>query len=550
MANIEMTKIADEFFAKNNYSQAEKIYAKILEETPNDVHALENLSVIYFNQNKISQAEGLLEIALKLGYNLKTLKILAAVKDKLYKFYDAIVMYEQIIELEPNEFLYDILQRLYDKVELYDHELKTAKERVEKYESDESYLKLFHTYMKLGRIQELSDLRDELLEKYPNKAYIYDLSALYKEIIDEDLDSAEKLYEKATKMGMKNAFYDLAVCYRKNYKYEEAEKACRKILKTYPDKTSLYYTYASIFFTEKKMNKGYKYYIQRANVKEYSYLKNPWNGTSDKSKEILVVAEQGLGDCIMFARYFKFLSEKFKTVKILVPDTMVDLFSINFEQVKNSNIEILPLSKIYETKYDTYVLMMNLPYYLKISFQNIPSPNAYLDCKGLKYDYFKNKYFNNDKIKIGLCWRAKGEGIRVALQRTIDINYYLQNLFDIEGVEYYSVQKEDIFNVKDKFPQIIDLSEDLDNFEDTAAAIKNMDLVISIDSAPAHLAGALGIPTFLLLPFCPEWRWFQNDKKTEWYSSVEIFKQKHGQNWSSATEPLIERVKQFVLEKR
>jgi len=550
MNNAEMINIAEELIKKNNFNQAENIYLKILEANPGDAYALSKLGLINIYKSDFKNAENFLELALKIGHDLETLKKLAFVKERLFQYYDAIVMYEQIIELEPNEAYYDIVQNLYNKVELYDNEIEIAKKRVEQYGSVDAYTRLFNLYISIGRAEELKELKSEIEKKFPNKAFVYDLFGIYEEFIEEDLDAAETFYNKSIKMGLKNAAYDLAVCYRKHHKYLEAEKCCRKILKDYPDQESILYTYASIFFTEKRMHQGYKYYLQRGKLPQHKNLKNPWDGKAHPKDILLVMAEQGYGDSLMMARYFQFLTDKFETVKVAVPETLVDLFSTNFEQIKNSNIEIMPSSDVYSTVYNWSVLMMDLPYRLNMTFHNIPESKGYLSCSELKYDYFKNKYFENKKLKVGLCWRAKGEGFRVALQRTIDINYYLKDLFDIENVEYYSLQKDDIFDVKNNFPQIVDLSGDLDSFEDTAAALKNLDLFISIDSAPAHLAGALGVKTLLLLPFCPEWRWFDNDKKTEWYSNMEIFKQKVGENWSSATIPLIERVKEIAEKKR
>src|SRR5574344_291411 len=151
MANAEMIKIADEFFALKNFSQAEKIYVKILEESPNDVHILINLGLIYFEQHKFHLAEKFLELALSLGHDLQTLKILAHVKQILCKYYDSIVMYEQVIELEPQEFFYDQIQKLYENIELFDKEIEFAKKRVELFHSEASYMKLFTTYIKTGR---------------------------------------------------------------------------------------------------------------------------------------------------------------------------------------------------------------------------------------------------------------------------------------------------------------------------------------------------------------------------------------------------------------
>ena len=85
---------------------------------------------------------------------------------------------------------------------------------------------------------------------------------------------------------------------------------------------------------------------------------------------------------------------------------------------------------------------------------------------------------------------------------------------------------------------MVDIGTKFDTFDDTASAMKNLDLLITVDTANAHLAGALGVNTIMLIPYCSDWRWFDNTEKTEWYDSVKIVKQQNGQTW----EPEIQKV--------
>ena len=86
------------------------------------------------------------------------------------------------------------------------------------------------------------------------------------------------------------------------------------------------------------------------------------------------------------------------------------------------------------------------------------------------------------------------------------------------------------------YSSLIDLGSTFKDFSDTAAALKNLDLMITVDTSVAHLAGALGVKTILILPYCPDWRWFDNDEKTEWYDSIKIFKQSPDESWESVFE--------------
>src|SRR5574344_212496 len=201
MVNQDMLKIADNFFAKGNFLRAEKIYLKLVEQEPENVNILVKLARIYIYQNNYKKANTFLKVALELGHDLEVLKLLAYVKFYLFEYYDAIVMYEQIIELEPSEEYYENLQILYSKVELPEKEAEISLKRVEKYHSEASYRYLFHSYLSIGRIEDLNDLKETLIKKYSNKGFTYDLLGLYEEIINENLEKAEELYKKNMKIN-------------------------------------------------------------------------------------------------------------------------------------------------------------------------------------------------------------------------------------------------------------------------------------------------------------------------------------------------------------
>ena len=116
------------------------------------------------------------------------------------------------------------------------------------------------------------------------------------------------------------------------------------------------------------------------------------------------------------------------------------------------------------------------------------------------------------------------------INRTINIKLF-EPIINLENIQLYSFQVCDTLNGNEKYPQMINLAKDFQNFEDTAKALKAMDLVITVDTSVAHLAGALGIKTYLLLPYTSDWRWFGEKKSTSWYKSVEIFKQTDPISW-------------------
>jgi hypothetical protein len=229
---------------------------------------------------------------------------------------------------------------------------------------------------------------------------------------------------------------------------------------------------------------------------------------------------------------------------VLTRYNCIDIFKRSYIY---ENVEFYDdISKIGE--YNKYVLSSDLPYYLDIDFDNIPYKDGYLEFNKEKYEYYKEKYFKTNKLKVGLCWRAGGIGMRAAINRTINIDYF-KKILGIDDIQFYSIQLDDIFNACEKYPQIIDLKEDIKTFDDTASMLKNMDLLITADTSVLHLAGALAVKTYLLIPYCSDWRWFENDKKTEWYSSVEIFKQQERQDWFVEVDDINNKLLELIKNK-
>ena len=135
--------------------------------------------------------------------------------------------------------------------------------------------------------------------------------------------------------------------------------------------------------------------------------------------------------------------------------------------------------------------------------------------------------------KIGLFWQGNK---RVFKNRSIPFDEIKKLLS--EPYKFYSFQIDN----SEKHDNLINLSDYINDYSDTASLLKQIDLLITIDSSIAHMAGALGVKTFLLLPYTPEWRWYNDDKKTRWYDSITIFKQTKIGNWAS----VIERVKNAI----
>ena len=526
----ELEKLANQFYEEGNWFEAEKLYMRILASDNQNTLAMYRLAFINVGKLDYGMAEMLLDAALRIKPEFETIELLAYVKEKMFKLYDAIIMYEKLIELEPSESLYEKVCNLYVSLELYDNAINITKDYIEKFHTIIAYRRLFLLYLNLYKKTELTNLITEIKEEFPNKGLMFNLVGMYKEFIEKDYSEAQILYEKAVKMGVSTASFDLALCLKKTGEYDKAEKYCKKILSTYPKKNDVLNLLKQIELVQKKTRKGYKYYIERTLNKDLDGLKNKWNGKEFKDKTILVVSDIRGGEFIINLRYITELKNKFQKVILACnPDTE--------SLIHFPDIRVINNNDIFKTDFDYHVLLSELPYYLNKSFENILPVKPYISTEKIE--------LNDDNYKVGLLWKASGDSFKSLHQESIDIAKIMPQLFEIDNVSYYSFQSNDIFNTILQFPQIKNISNEIHNLEDCAKYLNSMDLIISIDSELLHLAGAMNKQAIALIPFDSAWYWFNNDKKTEWYSSVEIAKQKNNDDWNEVANHVVERVKEY-----
>jgi hypothetical protein len=263
-------------------------------------------------------------------------------------------------------------------------------------------------------------------------------------------------------------------------------------------------------------------------------LKTPlWSGTEPLiGKTILLYVEQGLGDIIQFCRFTKQVSDLGAKVILEVPKALIKLLS-ELEGVDQIVVIGDPLPF-----FDYQCSLMSLPLAFKTDELNIPKSSPYLFTNSIDASIWKRRLGIKTKKRIGLVWsgniKHKNDNNRsIQLQ---DLLLYLPDCF-----EYVSLQKEvrenDIGTLQNN-QEILQFSSELKDFTDTAALINCLDLVISVDTSVAHLAGALGKPTWVLLPYVPDWRWMLNRDDSPWYPSITLFRQSSNSDWRSVFEKL------------
>ncbi len=267
--------------------------------------------------------------------------------------------------------------------------------------------------------------------------------------------------------------------------------------------------------------------------RSYPRLSAPmWLGAeSVAGKTILVCAEEGFGDSIQFVRYVPMLAAQGARVILVVQDALCSLLA-GMEGVG----QCLPKSAPALPDCDYHCPMSSLPLAFGTGLETIPAATSYLRAPAERARVWEQRLGAHDRLRVGLVWSGNPKHNNDR-NRSLSLRL-LAPILDLEAT-FVSLQKEprpDDRAVLDERKTIIDFTADLTDFAETAALISCLDLVITVDTSVAHLAGALGRPTWILLPHMPDWRWLLGRDDSPWYPTMRLFRQARPGDYSSVIE--------------
>jgi tetratricopeptide (TPR) repeat protein len=259
-----------------------------------------------------------------------------------------------------------------------------------------------------------------------------------------------------------------------------------------------------------------------------------WLGSGELAgKTILLHAEQGFGDTLQFCRYVPLVAARGARVILEVQRPLQDLMrTLAGAAQVISRGEPLPA-------FDLHCPLLSLPLALQTRLDTIPARMPYLAAPEDKVRAWRDRLAGHEKLKIGLVW-AGGPRKELANCNRIDALRsmafaQLAPLFEVSECEFYSLQKGDdaVAQLRGSIlrQHVVDWTDDLHDFSDTAALIENLDLVIAVDTAVAHLAGALNKPVWLLNRYNTCWRWLLDREDSPWYPTARLFRQDAGRQW-------------------
>lgn len=456
---------------------------------------------------------------------------------------EAEAAYREALELDyENAEIYNLLSVL----KLQQNDTVSAIEFAEKSVAlkpcEYSYETLFQAYIRNHDYEKIVFYKDDVLKNYSKGfSLLFNIALAYKNL--KCFKDAINFYESALKIDPSSyqAWFNLAYLYEIEGQSKNAVSAMKICNKLKPKDKDTEYFYGISLMRAKNYDKGLKFFEQRqckdlavlTQSKSYPNLaptEKLWKGENIKDKTIFVYYEAGYGDVIMFSRYLPLLKKKCKKVVFHPQKPLVPLF-------EQSNLGIDELIEGYiperNMDFDVHTPILSLPYLLGLKGNKIfESPEGYLSANPDLMQEYKTKYFNNNLLKIGIKWQGN---TYYDTDRVIPTEAF-SPLIELEGTKFYSFQTfegvEDLKKLTDKY-DVVDIGTNLIDFGQTAAALMNLDLVICNDTSLAHLAGSLGIPCFVILPYETNWRWHNDYKNCDWYNSLKLFRQPIPGDWET-----------------
>lgn len=272
----------------------------------------------------------------------------------------------------------------------------------------------------------------------------------------------------------------------------------------------------------------YEHRIAMPSMKLRRYDAPCWTGDPLAGRRLLVTAEQGYGDMMQFARFLPRAAACGGPVTFEAP---AELLPILAPLARGVTLRAMEDGPVPADAFDCHAHLMNLPGLFGITADSIPAGIPYLAAPPDRVAAWR-KALPDDSRKTRLCWAGRASHPQDS-QRSMDCGY-LAPLLDIAGLHLFSLQKNTAKHPPaPAFGKRLadDFSRLPENFSETAAFVESLDLVVTVDTSLAHLAGALGKPVWVLLPFAADWRWMRDRADTPWYPTMRLFRQKAAGDW-------------------
>jgi len=590
-----MSKTKNKKLRKNKKASAVKPMHRQGKKGLNELELILNRIVELYQQRNIKQALNLTEKTLiKFPGQAVLLGNAGAFSMLLGEQEKALGYYKQSLLIEPDSpEVYNNMGNLFKQQNRYD-EAESAYLHALELKSDfaQVYNNLGNVYRELGRYDEVEAVFMKALKIQPEYIEVFcNLGSFLSE--NNRFNEAELIFKKALRFGPNSpeTYNNYGNFLKKTGRYQEAEQAFKNALQLRPSYTLAYFNLGKLAVLQNnflmaescfkkvlsinadyidaqanlalvllrlgKYKEGWAAYESRYKLDQLDAQSAPpiidvqqWQGEALQGRNILVWPEQGLGDEIQFVRYLPFLkAEGVKHLTLVCRKPLIKLFSL----MPCVNRLICQDDFLTEdvSGLDYWVFMMSLPFHFKTTLETIPAALPYLSSSIIEQEKWKGN-IPQSGLRVACVWKGNAMHKNDA-NRSLPSLATLKPLWDIEGITFISLQKgagesEALFSSESQ--PITSLGDKVQDLADTAAIIAQLDLVICVDTAVAHLAGALNKPCWVLLPMQEtDCRWLLDQDSSPWYPiKMHLFRQKIKGDWDSVILEVLEALKTKIIE--
>lgn len=348
------------------------------------------------------------------------------------------------------------------------------------------------------------------------------------------LDEAAAKCEDALRLrpDFAGAYSSLGAIRLRQARYDAAVSCFDEAIRLEPRMAKAHFNRGQTLLLLGNYTEGWKEYEWRWKCTDFAIrpFRRPfWDGSPLTGKSILLHAEQGLGDTLQFIRYAALVKKQAETVVVACQAPLIPLLS------RCTAIDRLVPQAADYPECDTHAPLLNLPSLFGTTLDTIPRDIPYLSADEALVDHWRQELAGLHGVRVGIAWQGRPKH-PLDRQRSIPLAEFAP--LAQGGIHLISLQKgpgsEQLDALRGRFA-VLDLGRRLDDatgaFMDTAAVLTNLDLVVTADTAVAHLAGALGVPVWLALSFLPDWRWLLDREDTPWYPTMRLFRQRVPGKW-------------------
>lgn len=502
---------------KGDLKRAETVFRKVIEQNPHSPEAYYNLGSILCDAGLLSEAADMFRQAIKLNPNVPQFyNNLGIVLEKANLLSQATELFGWAIKLKP-----DYTEAL--------NNLGAILMRTSQFDEAEAYFR-------------------HVIELNPHYADAYnDLGIILKNTKRQM--EAVRCFRRAIELEPNKAvFYkNLGIALKESHQLAEAEVYLQHALNLQPDFADADFALATLYLLQEQYEKGWEKYDDLRLIKTSNKnLPIPhWRGENLTDCQILLYADQGLGDTIHLVRYAHMVSDLASETNLLVQKPLRRLLGHSL-----TNCQIFNSDKNVAGKYDFICPLLSLPHIFNTSNENIPHMIPYLQPSHAIVDTWRkklDKIDNGKRYRIGVVWAGNPVHSNDR-NRSIPFDAF-KSLLDITEASWVSLQVgERVDDLTRTSHKVIDVSAALVDFAETAGVIANLDLVITVDSAVAHLSGAMGQKTWLLLPFNPDWRWQLEREDSPWYPTLRLFRQREMGAWPEVMISVKKKLRSFLAQ--